>query len=564
MQEALPPLPAATQDDDARLRGLGYRPRLSRVLGLFANFSVAFTFMAPVIGIFTMFTLGLSTAGPAYLWLTFIPVAGLLLVAVVLGQLARQYPAAGALYQYAKYTAGPKTGWFTGWFYGIALLLTVAAVDAGAVSYVSAFVHDVFGQTFTPSQHSVILVIALGLLVIQTTLNTLGVRATRVIALLGVLAGLLGTFGFAIVLAVHGFHHGIGFLTSTQDVQHAASNPLGVSFGGSWIAGALVALIAPVYIFRGFQTPGDLAEETLNPGRQVPRAMRLALIVGGIGAFVLTGALLLAMPGGAGTVVKTVQSGGIPYILATLPSGLQETMLGLIVLAFFAAGAAVQAAGSRLIFSYARDGALPGGKSLAEVSERFRTPANALFAGMLVTVVFVGLEFASTSQNVKILWFSYPGGGNVLTSLATFAVTGLYLALLLTVVGSMIARARGRLAPARWAWPVSVVAALYLVLMLADLIVPTGLASARAYFNQDWITLMVMLAIAVIGLVVFLIARRGYRAGEQPPDEAVAGITEAGAGEPVPVPVPGTAAEAGTETETEAAGDLADPGAEAP
>ena len=324
MQEALPQPPAALEGDDARLRSLGYRPQLGRVLGLLPNVSVALTFMAPVVGIFTLFSLGLGTAGPAYLWLTLIPMAGMLLVALVLGELARHYPAAGALYQYSKHTVGRTFGWFTGWFYGIALLLTVAAVDAAAVNYVAAFAHDVFGWTFIPTQHSVILVIALGLLVIQTTLNTLGVKIIGVIGLLGVLAVLLSTVGVAIVLGVHGFHHGLGFLASTQDVQHSANNPLGVSFDGNWIAGALVAVLAPAYIFRGFEVPGDLAEETRDPGRNVPRAMRHALIWGGLAAFVLTAALLLAMPGGAGTVVKTVQSGGIPYILgepAQRPAG---------------------------------------------------------------------------------------------------------------------------------------------------------------------------------------------------------------------------------------------------
>ena len=540
MQEALP-APAALDDDDARLGGLGYRPQLSRRLGLFANISVAFAFLAPVVGVFTMFTLGLSTAGPAYVWLTFVPVAGMLLVALVLGELARHFPAAGALYQYAKYTAGRAFGWFTGWFYGIALLLTVAVVDAGAVSYVTSFAQDVFGWSFSPTQHTVILVISLGLLVIQTTLNTLGVRVTHLLALLGVVAGLLSTFGIAIVLAIHGFHHGVGFLASTQGVQHAASNPMQFSFGGSWLAGALVAVLGPAYIFRGFESPGDFAEETRNPGRQVPRAMRHALIWGGLAAFVLTAALLLAMPGGAGTMVLTVQGGGVSYILASLPSALQETMLGLIVVAFFAAGAMVQATGSRLVFSYARDGALPGGKSLAEISARFKTPANALFTGALVTVVFIGLEFASPSQDVKILWFSYPGGANALTSLATFAITGFYLSLLLTVIGWMIARARGRMpaGPAmlgRWAWPVAVLAALYLAGMLADLLAPTGLDSARAYVNQDWIALVLIVVLALIGAVVFAIARRGYRGTELPAAEAPA--DEAVGSEPVSVPGP--------------------------
>jgi amino acid transporter len=266
--------------------------------------------------------------------------------------------------------------------------------------------------------------------------------------------------------------------------------------------------------------------------------MRLALIWGGIASLVLTGALLLAMPAGANTVVKTIQSGGIPYILSSLPSGLQETMLGLIILAFFSCGSAVQAAGSRLAFSYARDGALPASKWISAVSERFKTPANALFAGALITVVFVGLEFASPTHNVKILLFTYPANTNVLVSLVSFGISGIYLSFLLTVIGSMIARRRGWV-PAgqfklgRWAWPVSVAAVVYLGLMLVNVVAPTGLGSARAYFNYDWVTLLVMVIVALLGVVVFFAAHRGREIGEHLIDhEAPVAAAEAVAAQP--------------------------------
>src|SRR4051795_9700462 len=122
--------------DDERLASLGYTPQLNRVLGLFANFSVAFTYLSPMVGIYSLFLLGVGTGGPAYLWLTIIPVVGMLFVALVFGELASHYPVAGALYQYGKFSVGAGYGWFVGWFYGIALLITVAAVDSGVVGYV--------------------------------------------------------------------------------------------------------------------------------------------------------------------------------------------------------------------------------------------------------------------------------------------------------------------------------------------------------------------------------------------------------------------------------------------
>ena len=537
---------AAIDPDDARLEHLGYRPQLNRVLGLFANFSVAFTYLSPMVGIFSLFVLGLGTAGPAYIWLTWIPVAGMLLVALVFGELASHYPVAGALYQYSKYTAGRTFGWYVGWFYGIALLVTVASVDTGVVSYVTALARLWLGWNFNPDSHLTILVVTLVLLAVQTTLNTIGARVMGRVAQFGVYVEILGTFGIAVVLGLHGFHHGLGFLTSTQNAQHAAGNPLGLNFGGSWAGAALIAVLAPVYIFYGFESAGDISEETKNPGRQVPRAMRLALVWGGIASFVLTAGLLLAMPKGPAASSLTVTRGGIPYILSQLPHGLQDVLLALIIFAFFSCGTSVQGAGSRLAFSYARDGALPASGWIATVSERFKTPVNALFGGALVTVVFIGLEFASPAHDVKIWFITYPANTNVLVSLVSFGVSGIYLSFLLTVIGSMIARARGWV-PAgvfrlgRWAWPVSVVAAVYLALMLVNVVLPSGQASGRSYFNLDWITLLVMAVVTVAGLIVYFAAHGGREIGAHLIDTDAPGYL------PPPAPAAaGAPAEAGT------------------
>ena len=53
------------------------------------------------------------------------------------------------------------------------------------------------------------------------------------------------------------------------------------------------------------------------------------------------------------------------------------------------------------------------------------------------------------------------------------------------------------------------VAGLYLLLMLLNVVLPTGLSSPRAYFNLDWVTLLVMFVVAVAGVIFFLIAHRG-------------------------------------------------------
>jgi amino acid transporter len=514
--------------ESSRLAALGYHQELSRVLSRFDNFSVAFTYLSPMVGIYSLFVFGAGAGGPRYLWLMPIVVIGMLFVALVFGELGSHYPVAGALYQYSKYTVGPGYGWWVGWFYGIALLVTVAAVDTGVVPYVTSLLNSWFGTALDPTSHSTILVVTLILLAIQTTLNITGAKVMGRVAGFGTYVEVLGTFGIAIILAIAGFHHGLGFLFSTQGAEHAATNSLGVDFGGNWWTGAaLVAILAHVYIFYGFESAGDVAEETKDATRWVPRAMRTALLIGGLTSFILVAALLLATPADhAGYAKATSLAGGVPFILESNISArwLTDLLLLLVIFAFFSCGTSVQGAGSRLAFSFARDGAIPGGRVVSKVSSRFHTPVNALVIGALVPVAFTLLVNITPSKDVTLGFITYPAQVSALTALVSFGVSGIYLSFLLTVIGAIIARARGwhpegPFQLRSWAWPVTIIAGAYLGVMLVNVVAPTGLNSPRgALFNLDWVTLTVMVVIAVVGLVLYLAARPGRSVGRHTQD----------------------------------------------
>jgi amino acid transporter len=172
-----------------------------------------------------------------------------------------------------------------------------------------------------------------------------------------------------------------------------------------------------------------------------------------------------------------------------------------------------------LTYSYARDGAVPASGWVRRVSPRFHTPVNALLVAGVVPVLFTLLVNINPSKDVHILWFVFPAGINALTALVSFGVSGIYLSFLLTVIGSMIARSRGwqpsgSFTLGRFGWPVSIVAAAYLVLMLVNIVLPSGLTSPRgALFNFDWITLAVVVFLLIIGAVYFFCARPDHRLG---------------------------------------------------
>jgi hypothetical protein len=68
---------------------------------------VAFSYLSPVVGIYSLYVLGFGTGGTAYIWLIPVVVLFMLCVACVFDELASDDPLSGDLYQYGKYHVGP-------------------------------------------------------------------------------------------------------------------------------------------------------------------------------------------------------------------------------------------------------------------------------------------------------------------------------------------------------------------------------------------------------------------------------------------------------------------------
>jgi len=510
--------PLVAEDADARqLATFGYRQELRRALGLFENFAVAFCYLSPMVGIFSLFAVGIGSGGPRYLWLMPIAVLGQLFAALIFAELGSSYPIAGALFQWGKQLIGPGYGWWVGWIYGWTLMITVAAVDTGVVIYGAPLLNSLFHTNINPADPNTILLFTLIVVALQFIANAAGVRILGFISRYGVYVEIVGTFGLAIALAVTGFHHGGDYLFTTQGVENLKTNPLGVDFNGNWWLGAaFIAILAHVYIFYGFEAAGDVAEEVKDPRRRVPRAIISSLLVGGIASFVLVLALILAIPSGSKAFASAASlSGGVPFIISSqfTSAALQNAILGVILLAFFSCGTAVMAAAGRVAFSYGRDGSIPLSKSVARVSRRFRTPVYALLLVSVIPVLFVLLAHVSPGNPVNILFFTYPASVTPLTLLISFSVSGIYLSFLLIILASLIGRLRGwkptgtfRLGG--WTYPVIALALVWNVATLLNVLLPSGLTSPRgALYNFDWLALLVIVLIVLIGAVYYLAAR---------------------------------------------------------
>src|SRR6266849_808670 len=136
-------------------------------------FALSFADLSPIVGIYTVFAIGLIAAGPAFLWAFPLVLIGQLFVCGVFGNLVSKWPLQGSVYAWSRELIGPRYGWFTGWAYMWGLTLTLAVLPITAAPYILGA-----AGVNAPSQITVELV-AIGVLLFGSGANLLGGRALK-------------------------------------------------------------------------------------------------------------------------------------------------------------------------------------------------------------------------------------------------------------------------------------------------------------------------------------------------------------------------------------------------
>src|ERR1700730_7688947 len=262
--------------DSADLAQFGYKQELKRSLGTFSSFAVAFSYISPSTGIFTLFALGLTTLGGVFIWTWPVVALGQFIVALNFAEVSSHYPVAGSVFQWTKYLASRRYSWGTGWIYMFAGIITVTAVVATLPLALIPALNGLGWHSLNAASLHTQLVVALITLVVITVLNIYGVRLVAIINNTGVLFELLRMFVFALVLMC--FHNHRGF--------HVVTNSAGCKVQPSSF---LAAMFMSLFVIYGFDTASTLAEETRDPRRAAPKAVLFSVI----GAFVIGGVFLL-------------------------------------------------------------------------------------------------------------------------------------------------------------------------------------------------------------------------------------------------------------------------------
>ena len=102
--------------------------KFKRSIGLMSNFSLGFTYLSPLTAVYSLFALAMTLAGPPSIWWILIAAGGQLLVAMVFGEVASQYPITGGLYPWSRILWGKKYAWIAAWVYLWALVVTITSI----------------------------------------------------------------------------------------------------------------------------------------------------------------------------------------------------------------------------------------------------------------------------------------------------------------------------------------------------------------------------------------------------------------------------------------------------
>ena len=514
------------QAEGADLARFGYRQELHRRVGSFASFAAGFSFVSILTTVFQLFFLGFGFGGAAFFWTWPVVFAGQMLVALCFATLAARFPISGVIYQWSSRLAGTTFGWFTGWIMIIGQVLTVAAA-AIALQAVLPSIWTGFqmvggsGAASSPTsptgaENAVILGVIL--LVVTTTVTSIGIRLMSVVNSTGVVLEILGVIAIVIALFANA-KRSPAVLVHTTGAAHTPGSP----YIWAWLASGLMAS----YVMVGFDSAGELSEETHAPRRVTPRTIIRALAVSGVGGALLLISALMAAPS---LTDGNLASVGLPYVLTSVMGSVAgRIMLVDVVIAICVCTLACQTSGSRMMYSMARQQALPFHRVLSTVSPRTGTP--------IVTSVVVGVG-AALALIVNL------GQAAVFTALSSLCIAMLYLAYL-GVTGPLLVTqlkaARGTPSPAtaagtdehgkplfslgKWAIPVNVVAVLYQIGAVINLIWPRA-AVYDLTGHTWWLKWSAVLFIAISVFIGFLVHLRLR--------SRAAGLEAASAAAPVP------------------------------
>ena len=246
------------------------------------------------------------------------------------------------------------------------------------------------------------------------------------------------------------------------------------------MAGAFaLSLLQSQWTYTGYDASAHVAEETVAARAASAWGVFLSVAVSAVAGYIVLVALTLKMTDPADVLANSTGGGGVAYILGVnLGAGLNQLGGLLAVGVAFAmtfCGFSSIASAARMLFAFSRDDGVPGSSWLKKVSQRYRTPANAVVAITVLSWLLIALIYVLTKALGGDPFFLIAGVTGVSTVLLYWAY-GLCIALGLW--GNQSWRDERVWSLGRWSRPVAMISVVWIIIITPLFLFPFALNPA--------------------------------------------------------------------------------------
>lgn len=378
--------------------GLRTDVRLKRALTLPGLTLFGLAYLVPLT-VFTTYGLVTELTGGRVAFAYVFTLAAMVFTALSYGRMVRAFPVAGSAYTYTSKSFGPHAGFVAGW----SLMLDYVLLPMVNYAVIGLFINAQW-----PSVP--IWVGFLVALAIVTILNVVGITTidranTIIIAIQAV---------FVLVFVVLAVRTMMG-----SDVQFGLPFTGGTGPSGTGLEPVLAGSAILCLSFLGFDAVSTLAEEAKEPRRDIPRAVLLVTVGGGLLFIVVSWLAQVAYPP---TTFENPDSGATEVMLHIGGNAMALFFTACYVAGAFGSALTSQASVSRILYAMGRDRVLPN--VLGTLTSSWRTPAAAILlvsilsliglwldVGFLFSIVSFGALTAFSVVNLSVVkhyWIDHP------------------------------------------------------------------------------------------------------------------------------------------------------------
>jgi APA family basic amino acid/polyamine antiporter len=330
-----------------------------------------------------------QNAGPAVILSFIIAAIGCAFAGLCYAEFAAMIPVAGSAYTYAYVTMGELIAWIIGWALILEYALGAATLSIAWTEYLNQLFPNLIPwewrhsplQSLSSGVHGIVNAPALVILLLLTLLLIKGTSESATVN--AIIVGVKVTIVLMIIAIgwqfVNPVNHTPFLLPEDATHQGIFKHGWGGVLGGAGIV---------FFAFIGFDAVSTAAQETIDPGKNMPIGIMGSLAVCTLLYILFSYVLTGLVPSSDFVDPAKGMEASVVYAINTAMKGYEwlGTLVTVAILAGFSSVMLVMLLGqSRVFYSMAKDGLLP--KLFSDVHPKFRTP----YKCNMVLYVFVAL-----------------------------------------------------------------------------------------------------------------------------------------------------------------------------